>query len=131
MGSTTTKPISFPVFQDSLLSQIQIRIHEYLGPGPLFWRPWWIAENGTGNAALYNGAGVEKAVSVTIRRPIRPTRHPDRFDDRARISNDNQTDFLLVGRGDRQGPHIELAHIQEMERLACSAGASLRPPAKR
>jgi hypothetical protein len=36
-----------------------------------------------------------------------------------------------VGRGDRQGLHCELAHLQEMEGLACSAGASLRPPAKR
>ena len=33
--------------------------------------------------------------------------------------------------GDRQGLHCELAHLQEMERLACCAGASLRPPAKR
>ena len=36
-----------------------------------------------------------------------------------------------VGRGDRPGLHCELAHLQEMDRLACSAGASLRPPAKR
>src|SRR5216684_1302879 len=36
-----------------------------------------------------------------------------------------------VGRSVRQNLHCELAHIAEMERIACSAGASLRPPAKR
>ena len=36
-----------------------------------------------------------------------------------------------VGRGVRQNLHCELAHLTEMERIACSAGASLRPPAKR
>ena len=30
-----------------------------------------------------------------------------------------------VGRGDRQNLHCELARLTEMERLACSAGASL------
>jgi len=36
-----------------------------------------------------------------------------------------------VGRSVRQNLHCELAHLPEMERIACSAGASLRPPAKR
>jgi short-subunit dehydrogenase len=36
-----------------------------------------------------------------------------------------------VGRGVRQNLYCELAHLAEMERIACSAGASLRLPAKR
>ena len=34
--------------------------------------PWWIAENGTGTVALYNGAGVEQTLSVIIP-PADPT----------------------------------------------------------
>jgi len=33
--------------------------------------------------------------------------------------------------GVRQNLHCALAHLAEMERIACSAGASLRPPTKR
>ena len=36
-----------------------------------------------------------------------------------------------VRRGVRQHLHCELARLTEMERIACSAGASLRLPAKR
>src|ERR1700728_530822 len=36
-----------------------------------------------------------------------------------------------VGRGFRQNLHCELAHLAEMERIGCSAGASLRLPAER
>jgi uncharacterized protein (TIGR03118 family) len=58
--------------------------------------PWWIAENGTGSAALYNGAGVEQTLSVTIP-PADPTnKNIPIGSPTAAISNDSQTDFLLV-----------------------------------
>lgn len=58
--------------------------------------PWWIAENGTGTAALYNGAGVEQALSVTIP-PADPTnKNIPIGSPTAAISNDSPTDFLLA-----------------------------------
>jgi len=58
--------------------------------------PWWIAENGTGTVALYNGAGVEQTLSVTIP-PADPTNKETPIGSpTATISNDSPTDFLLA-----------------------------------
>lgn len=58
--------------------------------------PWWISENGSGTAALYNGAGVEQTLSVTIP-PADPTNKKTPIGSpTASISNSSQTDFLLA-----------------------------------
>ena len=58
--------------------------------------PWWIAENGTGTVSLYNGAGVEQPLGVTIP-PADPTnKNTPIGSPTATISNDSQTDFPLA-----------------------------------
>lgn len=58
--------------------------------------PWWISENGSGTAALYNGAGVEQTLSVTIP-PADPTNKKMPIGSpTATISNGSQRDFLLA-----------------------------------
>ena len=57
---------------------------------------WWISENVTGMAALYNGAGVEQSFAVTIP-PADPTnKNTPKGSPTGTIFNGSQTDFLLA-----------------------------------
>ena len=59
-------------------------------------KAWWISENVTGFAALYNGAGVEQSLTVTIP-PADPTnKNTPTGSPTASIFNGSQTDFLLA-----------------------------------
>ena len=57
---------------------------------------FWISENVTGSAALYNGAGVEQSLTVIIP-PADPTnKNTPKGSPTASIFNGSQTDFLLA-----------------------------------
>jgi uncharacterized protein (TIGR03118 family) len=62
------------------------------GPGST----WWISENVMGVAGLYNGAGVEQSLTVTIP-PADPTnKNTPKGSPTGTIFNGSQTDFLLA-----------------------------------
>ena len=62
------------------------------GPGST----WWISENVMGVAGLYNGAGVEQSLTVTVP-PADPTnKNTPKGSPTGTIFNGSQTDFLLA-----------------------------------
>jgi len=55
--------------------------------------PWWVADNGTGLATLYNGAGVKQGLTVTV---TRPPMGPNPATPTGVVFNGSSTDFHLT-----------------------------------